>query len=239
MTDKYIMKVQELSIAPITHNTELNPKLWENNQLIPEIRHRLLIIAKHFAEYLNVEKLNLKDITISGSNASYGYSDSSDLDLHLVAIVDNPEKAALYDAKKNVYNSKYNITIKDIDVELYVQDYKQTHHSAGIYSVLNDKWLSEPRLEAPKATAQEVKSKARNYAGRINQALRSDNLQTAKDTMDNIRRLRQAGLESGGEHSVENLAFKLLRARGQIDKLRKYIDKLEGASLSIGEEYES
>ena len=232
------MKVQELSVAPITHNTELNPKLWDNNKLIPEVRLQLMKIARHFADYLKVERLNLRDITISGSNASYGYSDNSDLDLHLVADVDSPEKAELYDAKKNVYNSRYNIKIKDIDVELYVQDSKQTHHSAGIYSVLKDKWLSEPKPGAPRATAKEVKSKARNYAGRINQALRSDSLEQAKETMSNIRRLRQAGLEAGGEHSVENLAFKLLRARGQIDKLRKYIDKLEGASLSIGEEYE-
>lgn len=233
------MKVQELSVEPISHHTELNPKLWDDNKLTTEVRHRLLVIAKHFAEYLNVERLNLKDITISGSNAAYGYSDSSDLDLHLVAVVDSPEKAELYDAKKNVYNSRYNIKIKDIDVELYVQDYKQVHHSAGIYSVLNDKWLSEPSPGTPKATAKEVKSKARNYAGRINQALKSNSLETAKETMANIRRLRQAGLEQGGEHSVENLAFKLLRARGQIDKLRKYIDKMESASLSIGEQNES
>jgi len=233
------MKVQELSPDPITHNDELNPKLWDGDSLIPEIRHRLLIIAKHFAEYLNVEKLNLKDITISGSNASYGYNDSSDLDLHLVAVVDSPEKAELYDAKKNVYNSKYDITIKDIDVELYVQDYKQKHHSAGIYSVLHNKWISNPSKGAPKATAKEVKSKARNYAGRINQALKSNDLEAAKKAMAELRRLRKAGLEAGGEHSVENLAFKLLRARGQIDKLRKYIDKLESASLSIGEQNET
>jgi len=227
------MKLQELSIAPIAHNAELNPKLWDNNNVIPEVRLQLMKIAKHFAEFLNVEKLNLKDITISGSNAAYGYSDSSDLDLHLVAVVGDDAQAELYDAKKNVYNARYNIKIKDIDVELYVQDHKQRHHSAGIYSVLNNKWLSEPKTETPRATAQEIKSKARNYAGRINQALRSNNLEQAKETMSNIRRLRQAGLEAGGEYSVENLAFKLLRARGQIDKLRKYIDKLEGASLSI------
>lgn len=233
------MNFQELSVNPISYHTTLNPKLWESDRLIPEIRHRLLVIAKHFAEYLNVERLDLKDITISGSNAAYGYSDSSDLDLHLVAVVENPERAELYDAKKNVYNARYSIKIKDIDVELYVQDYRQKHHSAGIYSVLNDKWISKPTTGAPKATANEVKSKARNYAARINQALKSKDLTTAKDTMANIRRLRQAGLEQGGEHSVENLAFKLLRARGQIDKLRKYIDKMESASLSIGEQNES
>ena len=230
------MKVQELSIAPITHHTELNPNLWSNDELIPEVKLKLLRIAKHFADFLNVEKLNLKDITVSGSNAGYNYNEFSDLDLHLVVAVDSPEKVELYDAKKNVYNSRYDIKIKDIDVELYVQDYKQAHHSAGIYSVLHNKWISKPKPGAPSVTPAEVKNKARNYAGRINQALRSDSLDTAKETMATIRKLRQAGLESGGEQSVENLAFKLLRARGQIDKLRKYIDKLESASLSIGEQ---
>jgi hypothetical protein len=232
------MNFQELSVAPISYSSELNPKLWDNNQLIPEVRVQLLKIARHFAEFLNVKRLNLRDITISGSNAAYGYNDSSDLDLHLVADIATDEMAELYDAKKNVYNTKYNIKIKGIDVELYVQDSQQTHHSAGIYSVLNNKWLSEPKNEIPTATHQEVKSKARNYAGRINQALKSNDLNTSKETMANIRRLRQAGLESGGEGSVENLAFKLLRARGQIDQLVKHINKLESAGLSIGEKHE-
>ena len=226
------------AIKAIAHNDTLNTKLWEGNRLIPEIRLQLLKIARHFADFLKVEKLNLKDITISGSNASYGYNDSSDLDLHLVAVVD-PEQAELYDAKKNVYNAKYSIKIKGIDVELYVQDYKQKHYSSGIYSVLKDQWISEPTTGTPQVSHAEVKSKARNYAGRINQALRSNDLNTARETMSNIRRLRQAGLEAGGEYSVENLAFKLLRARGQIDKLVKHINKLEGASLSIKEKYES
>lgn len=233
------MNIQELSPAPVAYNKELNPKLWENNSLIPEVRLQLMKIARHFADFLKVERLDLKDITISGSNAAYGYSDSSDLDLHLVAVVPNADRVELYDAKKNVYNSKYSIKIKDIDVELYVQDHKQKHYSAGIYSVLNDQWITEPKQGTPEVGHQEVKSKARNYAGKINQALRSNDLNTAKETMSNIRRLRQAGLEAGGEYSVENLAFKLLRARGQIDKLVKHINKLEGASLSIGEYNES
>jgi len=233
------MKLQELTAAPVTYNTELNPKLWDDSRLIPEVRLQLLKIARHFADFLKVQRLDLKDITISGSNAAYGYSDSSDLDLHLVAVVDSPERAELYDAKKNVYNTKYSIKIKNIDVELYVQDHKQKHYSAGIYSVLNDSWINEPKPGKPEVAHQEVKSKARNYAGKINQALRSDDLNTAKETMSNIRRLRQAGLEAGGEYSIENLAFKLLRARGQIDKLVKHINKLEGASLSIGEYNES
>ena len=235
------MRFNELSAEPIPYHDELNPILWENDKLKTKIRYQLLFIARHFAQFLNVPKLNLKDITISGSNAAYGYSDNSDLDLHLIADIpeDRPELIELYDAKKNQYNSKYDITIKTIPVELYVQDSKQPHASAGIYSVLNDTWLSKPKHELPKVSDQEVKSKARNYAGQVNQALRSDDLALAKNTMDDIRRLRKAGLDQGGEFSVENLAFKLLRARGQIDKLRRHIDRLQSAHLSIGEQHES
>lgn len=233
------MNFQEISVEPVAYNKELNPKLWQNNSLHPQVRLQLMRIARHFADFLKVERLDLKDITISGSNAAFGYSDSSDLDLHLVAVVPNTDRAELYDAKKNVYNSRYSIKIKHIDVELYVQDHRQKHYSAGIYSVLNNQWITEPKQGRPQVGHQEVKSKARNYAGKINQALRSTDLNTAKEAMSNLRRLRQAGLEAGGEYSVENLAFKLLRARGQIDKLVKHINKIEGASLSIGECHES
>lgn len=235
------MRFNELSAEPVPYHDELNPILWQDNKLKTEIRYKLLFIAKHFANFLNVSKLNLKDITISGSNAAYGYTDSSDLDLHLIADIpkDRTELIELYDAKKNQYNSKFDIKIKTIPVELYVQSSTQPHTSAGIYSVLYDYWIKEPKHQAPKVSDEEVKSKARNYAGRLNRALRSDDLKLSVETMDDIRRLRQAGLESGGEFSIENLAFKLLRARGQIDKLRKHIDKLQSAELSIGEKHEN
>lgn len=232
------MNFQEISVNAITYHDELNPLLWENNHLETTVRYKLLAIAMHFAKFLNVPKLNLRDITISGSNAAYGYSDQSDLDLHLVVDMphDKPELAELYTAKKNQYNFTYNITVKGIDVELYVQDVQQVHHSAGIYSVLNDRWLSKPKKKLPTISDAEVKSKARNYSARINAAMRANDLNTARETMAEIRKLRQSGLEAGGEFSVENLAFKLLRARGKIDKFRKHIDKLQSAELSLGEQ---
>ena len=69
---------------------------------------------------LKVKKLNLKDITISGSNVSYGYSEYSDIDLHL--IVDFPEDEELRDyfnSKKNEFNNKYDFKLKGIEVEVY------------------------------------------------------------------------------------------------------------------------
>ena len=234
------MRFNELSVQSIPFQETLNPLLWANDQLKTEIRYQLLLIARNFTEFLNVKSIHLTDITISGSNASYGYSEFSDIDLHLVVDIpsDKPELVELYDAKKNQYNFTFDIKIKNIDVELYVQDSQQHHESAGIYSIINDTWIKEPKHQTPRVSEQEVTDKARNYVGQINQALKSSKLKLAKDTMDNIKRLRKSGLDDVGEFSVENLAFKVLRAHGKIDKLRNHINKLQSSALSLGEQNE-
>ena len=55
--------------AVIFHDT-LNPALWKNNQLTPQVRLKLLEIAKNFVEFIDIPEINLIDITISGSNAA-------------------------------------------------------------------------------------------------------------------------------------------------------------------------
>jgi hypothetical protein len=228
------MKFTELSINPIPYNETLNPVLWDGDSLKTDIRYRLMLIANHFQQFVNIKKPIITDITISGSNASYGYSEYSDIDLHIVVKMDK-KLSSYYTAKKNEYNTKYNIKIKNIDVELYVQDKNQPHFSAGIYSIMHDKWITKPKHTAPKVSDQEVEDKAKNYAGKIITAMKSKDLKVAEDTLEDIYKLRKAGLESGGEGSVENLAFKLLRSYGGITNFRKFIDKLQSDELSLKE----
>lgn len=221
--------------AVIFHDT-LNPALWQNNQLKPQVRLKLLEIAKHFINFIDVPKLNLKDITISGSNAAYTYTKHSDLDLHLIVDIVGSDAVYLknlYDAKKNQYNFNHDIKVKGVDVEVYVQDSSQPHHSAGIYSVLDDRWISEPKNERVNINDDDVQDKVNNYTDKIKQALKSKDIEKARETKDEIAKIRKAGLDSAGEFSVENLAFKVLRARGLIDKLRQHIYNLEDEELSL------
>ena len=227
------MNLEEL-INPNPHHHELNPAIWDSYSMRTEVRHQLLKIAKNFIKFLEQPNIKLKDVTLSGSSAGYNYSEYSDIDLHLV--VNSNE---LFTAEKIQYNNTYDLKIRGIPVELYVQPAGQIHHSAGIYSVLDNKWITKPKHEEPTVPVKDIKAKARNYAGQINSAMRSSSLDKCKQAMEDLKRLRKAGLEANGEQSVENLAFKLLRARGQIDKLRKYIHKLESAELSLGEQNEN
>jgi hypothetical protein len=221
--------------AVIFHDT-LNPKLWKNNQLKPLIRFKLLQIAKHFIDFIKIPNINLKDITISGSNAAFTYTKHSDIDLHL--IVDIPSDLAdyltpLYDAKKNQYNFNHDVKIKGIDVEVYVQNSEQPHHSAGIFSILDNAWISEPQLERVNINDDDVQDKVNNYMGKITAALQDDNIGLARDVSDEIAKIRKSGLASGGEFSIENLAFKVLRAKGYINKLKQHINNLEDKALSL------
>ncbi len=52
----------------ITIGKTLNPLLWDDMILKPEIREKLLDIAKHFAEYLDIPNESIKDVIIGVNN---------------------------------------------------------------------------------------------------------------------------------------------------------------------------
>jgi hypothetical protein len=234
-------KVESIVDQAILFHKELNPKLWQQRRLRPEVRYKLLKVAKHFIEFINIPSIRLKDVTISGSNAAYTYTENSDLDLHLV--VDIPAAAQyhlkpLFDAKKNQYNFNHDVRLRGIEVEVYVQPSTDVHHSAGIYSVLDDQWLSQPKAVKVTIDDNDVELKVRNYLNKIKMALRSPDIKVSNIVKDRINRLRKNGLEREGEFSVENIAFKVLRAKGYIDQLRQHIYDLEDKAMSLGEQNE-
>lgn len=218
--------------AVVFHDT-LNPKIFAGSDMKPEIRRGLLEIAKHFEEFIGVD-IEVIDVTISGSNAAFSYTQYSDIDLHIIVKVpDDTAYVELLDAKKNDYNARHDIKVKGIDVELYAQDSEEEHHSLGIYSVLNDQWIEEPKQQEVSIDDQDVKEKFRNYSERILTVLQQDKLTVAEDMSKDIRRMRQSGLSSGGEFSTENLVFKMLRNKGLIEKLHNHINQLQDNQLSI------
>ena len=222
----------DVSDAVVFHD-ELNPKLFVNGQMKPEVRQGLLKIADHFKEFIGVD-LDIKDITVSGSNAAYSYTPYSDLDLHLVVQVPNTaEYKELLDAKKNVYNARHDIRVKGIDVELYAQDADQPHYSLGIYSVLNDNWISEPEQKEVEVQNSDIKDKYKNYKDRIEVVLKDSELDVAKAAWDDLKRMRKAGLEKNGEFSTENIVYKMLRNQGWIERLQDHITDLQDRQLSI------
>jgi hypothetical protein len=227
-----------LSDAVKFHKT-LNPKLWGSDEhLLPEVREKLMAIAADFKEFLGLD-LEVKDITISGSNAAYTYSDHSDIDLHLVADLPRADRndvyRELFDAKKYQYNDQHNFKIGGYDVELYVQNANQDPVSQGIYSVANNEWISVPKRRKPDVDDISVRSKYEDLGQRIDAAIESGSLEQLDAVASKLRSFRQAGLDSTGEFGPENLAFKVLRSNGTLDRLRTARLAAKDQALSITE----
>jgi len=223
----------------VKFNDSLNPRLWgPDERLRPEVRERLLVIADDFRESLGID-VEVKDITISGSNAAYTYTDHSDIDLHLVADLPRADESNVYrelfDAKKYQYNDSHDFRIGGYDVELYVQDARQPHVSQGIYSVLDDKWIRVPSRRKPTVDDISVKSKYEDIGQRIDAAIESGDLERMDVMAAKIREMRQAGLAGTGEFGPENLAFKVLRGNGTLDRLRDARRRAKDQIMSLDE----
>jgi hypothetical protein len=232
------MRLQEfdkLSQAVIFHES-LNPALWRDGQMLPDVRNKLLKIARDFQQFIGVENFDLVDITVSGSNAAYTYTPNSDIDLHLVVVIPDahdPELRELFDAKKYQYNDQFDFKIHGYDVELYVQDVEQPHHSMGIFSLLNDRWIQKPKQTKATVDDASVEQKYKTYKGRIAQALKDDDAMTINSLWQSIRDMRKAGLARGGEFSPENLVFKILRAEGDLGDLKQRITDIKTREMSL------
>lgn len=232
------MNIQELDnfqlAKAIDFNNDLNPQLFMSDRTMrPLVRNKLLDIANHFREFIGVENIALVDIEVSGSNAAYSYTPHSDIDLHLIVDFEHLSRDEVYrelfDAKKYAYNDSHDIKIKGYDVELYVQDAAQPHHSLGSYSVLNNEWTRSPTKQRANLDDTATLLKYEKLKDLSIRALASDNEKYLNNVLDMIKKYRQAGLDKHGEFGPENLAFKMIRADGYFEKLhakkRRHTDR--------------
>jgi len=228
----------KMSDAVVLHDT-LNPALFDGEHLRPDVRAKLLEIAEEFIDYLGVSNLDVRDITISGSNAAYSYTPHSDIDLHIIANLEKFNNDAVYrelfTAKKNLFNADHNIKIKGYDVELYVQDSSVPVRSLGEYSVERNKWIKFPSKQRANLDHNAVENKFKKLVQLGQLALRTDNMDALSDVLSTIKRYRQAGLDEHGEFGPENLAYKALRSQGIVDKLYNHMDALKSKQLSLDE----
>ena len=224
----------------IKFRTELNPMLFNDERMASDVREKLLEIANEFIDYLGINNLDIDDITLSGSNAAYTYTDHSDIDLHILVdmnkINNDDIYRELFTAKKNLFNADHDIKIRGYDVELYVQDKNQPVKSLGEYSILNDKWIKFPRKQRASIDQNSVKHKVTKLVQMAEIANRSNNIDQIDKVLSTIKRYRQSGLDKHGEFGPENIAFKILRTNGIIDKLYNHRNKLYSIQLSLDEE---
>jgi len=229
------MKIREFLSPGITIHNDLNPLLWDKDHLKPEVKKKLYLIAQHFKKFVDVD-FPVVDIIITGGQTGKYYTSQSDLDLHLITdyrqIDCDQELEELFDTKRMLYKKRYDIQIKGIEVELYVEDINQPA-IGGAYSIINDKWIKPSTSPKQNIDQTDITKHAEKLSSLIQHSLSSNDLETLERVKNFISLYRRQGLSKDGEYGVANLAFKSIRNSGLIDQLRNKIKDLESEKLSL------
>ena len=207
-----------------------------------EIKKRLLEVTEKFMDFLDIEFF-IHDVILTGSLANYNWSKYSDVDLHILIDYDETDYnldllKGFFNSKRSLWNKQHEILIKGFDCEIYVQDVKEPHHASGIYSVLNDEWVVKPVKTIQSIDKNMILKKSEDFEDKIDDIesrfKKGDNVSDEiKSLKLKLKKFRQSGLDTGGEFSYENLAFKLLRRNGYIGKLLDIQTKTTDNKLSI------
>lgn len=224
---------------PVEQHNRLNPKLWDNHQLRPEVSLALVRIARDFKEFIDVP-FKVVDIQITGGNANFTYTDYSDIDLHLIADFDSVscdrEAAELFDSKRLLYKREYHVNVRGIPVEVYVEDSRHPAVSAGAYSLLKDTWVRQPNADVPDYDREQVEKWVDIWHKVIKTATKTGDLSACRTALKMLRHYRKLGLKTEhGEFSIPNLVYKSLRNDETIKGIQTLIDQLHSQDLSLNQ----
>ena len=230
-----------MSKVVIYHNN-LCSDLWDEfYKLNSDIRLNLLKIAKDFYEKTKFEAPIL-DIYFMGSMASFNWNAESDIDIHVVIDLKKlnmPEETAEKMAKLvgSQWNSEHDILIKNHKVEMNIQSLTaEKPYVNGIYSLIKNQWVKKPSKQNPNAIdTPTIQLKYNGMKKYILDTIATGDREKLKAAKDYIDAFRQYGLDNDGELSSENIAYKLLRTKGIIKKLKDAITDLYDIQLSINE----
>lgn len=215
----------------------LNPLIWNSDEtLLPEVESKVIEIVNLFRDSLEIP-IDIVDVHIVGSNASYNYTEFSDLDVHVIVnyeFIDASHDVlqALYNAEKSSFNSTYDIHIHGINVEIYVEDVSSSAMSNGVYSVPSKKWIKKP-IKLNNINVSINNSTVELWKSRIDDAILNKTLDYLKSLVDRLYVIRKNSLISDGEFGKGNLLFKELRNNGYLTKLKDAIHSEQSKQMSL------
>jgi len=251
------LRFEEVEPESFEKQPELNPKMWQDNTLNKNISKRLMKVASEFLDGIELPVHHtggsgqmsalIEDVKLTGSLANYNWSKYSDMDLHIVIdfskIDENIElvKSFFHGAIWR-WNELHNIMIYGHEVEIFVENVGHVTHSAGMYSIMSNQWITEPDPEKVDFDYVTARKKADAVETQVNMIEKfvEEKPHAAVKSIDRlkkrIRRMRKAGLYSPEqEYSAENIAFKILRREETLDKLSNMKYDAYDKVLSIGE----
>jgi len=228
-----IIDTNDIGVDSIILNDELNPLFWEGDILKKDVRKALLLNAKRFIEFCDLDNYKFNDIILTGSIANYNYNDNSDVDIHIILNFDQINSdsdfvEAYFKLKKSLWSEK---------LPIYIQNEKEQHHSTGIYSLVHNEWVTRPTKKVINIDTNNLKIKTANFIDKINELESIKNpdefIKRYDELLNKLKKYRQSGLNKKGEYSTENLVFKILRNNKYLKNLIDMKNNILTKELSL------
>ena len=217
---------------------ELNPKLFDTTSqtLLPEVRQKIIGIVTEFENYIEVP-IEICDIQLVGSNCSYNYTENSDLDVHIIANfnmvdIDHEVMQSIYNVEKSSFNKNFDINIKGIEVELYVEDINSNTVSNGIYSVCDNVWIKEPK-PIKSITKHNTEKEFEKWKNKITEVISQGTREDIANAINALYLMRKNSIAIDGEYGKGNQLFKDIRSAGLLDKLKSELNNAISKDLSL------
>lgn len=222
------------------HDT-LNQAIWDGDNLKEDVKGAIREIVQKYVEDSEILCMNdIIDIELLGSNASYNYTQYSDLDIHLVvnmeALSSDPTLVQIAcNAEKALFNKAYSFMVKGVEVELYVEDVKAATASNGIYSITKDEWIKKPEpIDIPDFIEDdEYLTILDNWMIRAKNALNDTSSIEIQQFINDLYNLRRLSIMTDGEYGKGNLVFKEIRNAGLLQELKDKVNDLTSRELSL------
>lgn len=220
----------------------LNEKIWDSRgEIIPTVREKLLQISRRFLDDF-ITPIKIRNIFFTGSLASYQYTATSDIDVHITVDVQEEYSAKsttdYFELKTDFFNKNHNIFVKGYKVELNIKpdevEKQQFHKDKAVYDLLNNKWINKPNPNTRNLDDPIVLAFCSYFENQVNDLIKEKApYYEFKKLKNNIKALRKRGLEYDGEYSIGNLIFKHLRNTRVNEKLFDFKNDLEDKELSL------
>ena len=223
--DELKQRVVEISTFP----TVLDPRLWQDDTLRPEVRQRVLDVTGQLFADLKLKDVRIKSVEVRGSNVSYEYDNAADFGVR-VFLDTSAYKGNIDDlaARVKTYNAFIEVKHEGqillygipLEVNFYVIRTSRLDPVKGVghYSITGDRWMEPPAVQDSKFDRDQMLSDIEGFTGTYNALVRAYfagkrgfDCGQWQDFSKTLGDYRNAGIDKSGTRSTENLVYRLMR----------------------------
>lgn len=223
--DELSERVTEISTFP----TELDPRLWQNDRLRPEVRQRTLDIVGQLLDDLQLKNVTVGSVEVRGSNVSYEYDDAADFGVRVFldtsayegSIEDLAARIKSYNAFIEIrHEGKILLHGVPLEVNFYVIRTERLNPVKGVghYAITADSWLERPAVQENRFDRRQMLEDIAAFTTGYNTLVedyfadkRSFDCGRWVEFSKRLGSYRNAGIHTSGTRSTENLVYRLLR----------------------------